>query len=191
MATKLIIKNSSTASKVPSSSDIDRGELALNLADKKLYSKDATDTIFEIGGAVTSVNGETGEVVLELGDLDDVSIAGVTDKQVLVYDSGSSSWIPASAASLAVDVDLGYTPAADGGTVTNSAGDDAAIPMANGTTAGLSLNDFTDADKTKLDGIDLSTYLESGDNVSELVNDAGYLTEVPVNPPSDTEPGDP
>ena len=84
---------------------------------------------------------------------------------------------PVSAASLAVDVDLGYTAAADGGTVTNSAGDDASIPMANGTTAGLSLNDFT-ADKTKLDGIDLTDYLQKGDNVSDLANDAGYLTEV-------------
>ena len=35
------------------------------------------------------------------------------------------------------DTDLGYTPAADGGTVTSSTGDDATIPLADGTNAGL------------------------------------------------------
>ena len=40
---------------------------------------------------------------------------------------------------ISVDVDLGYTAAADKGTVTNTAGDDAVIPLANGTNAGLSL----------------------------------------------------
>ena len=239
MATRIIIKNSNVAGKAPAAGDLEAAELALNLKDQKLYSKDADGNVFELsGGGDAQVPGGdnppgsgnqvgdlffdtstntllywdgsqwvpiAGDEALALDDLSDVVVAGAVDGQVLAYNG--TNWVPVSPASLAVDVDLGYTPAADGGTVTNTAGDDASIPMANGTTAGLSLNDFTDADKTKLDDIDLTDYLQKGDNVSELtndaeyvakgdnvsdlVNDAGYLTEVPVNPPGDTEPGTP
>ena len=239
MATRIIIKNSNVAGKAPAAGDLEAAELALNLKDQKLYSKDADGNVFELsGGGDAQVPGGdnppgsgnqvgdlffdtstntllywdgsqwvpiAGDEALALDDLSDVVVAGATDGQVLAYNG--TNWVPVSPASLAVDVDLGYTAAADGGTVTNTAGDDASIPMANGTTAGLSLNDFTDADKTKLDDIDLTDYLQKGDNVSELtndaeyvakgdnvsdlVNDAGYLTEVPVNPPGDTEPGTP
>ena len=56
------------------------------------------------------------------------------------------------------------------------------IPLGNGT-AGLSLNDYTTTEKDKLAGItpgaDVTpgpTHLQSGDNVSELINDTGYIT---------------
>ena len=48
-----------------------------------------------------------------------------------------------------VRVDLNYTKAADQGTVTNTKGDDAVIPVADGANAGL----LSAADKTKLDGL--------------------------------------
>ena len=92
---------------------------------------------WEVVGGVTSVNDKTGEVVLKLDDIDDVDVDGVQDQQVLVYDIVSTSWKPVSAASLSVDVDLDYTAAADKGTVTNSAGDDAELPLADGSNAGL------------------------------------------------------
>ena len=76
---------------------------------------------------VTSVNGQEGDVSLALDDLTDVSVGAATDDQLLAYNSGT--WGPVDAASLSVDVDLGYTPAADKGTVTNNAGDDAVIPL--------------------------------------------------------------
>jgi hypothetical protein len=49
MATQLKIKQSSVASKQPASGDLVQGELALNTADQKLYSKDSSGNIFEIG----------------------------------------------------------------------------------------------------------------------------------------------
>lgn len=61
-------------------------------------------------------------------------------------------------------VDLGYTPAVDQGTVTNDAGNDAVIPLADGTNAGL----FTAAEKTKLDGIEAGA-------TNEGTNDGRYL----------------
>ena len=48
-----------------------------------------------------------------------------------------------------VNADLGYTPAVDKGTVTNTAGDDATLPLADSTNAGL----FTAAEKAKLAGL--------------------------------------
>ncbi len=47
--TTVKIKQSSVASKIPAAGDISQGELALNTTDQKLYSKDGSGTIFEIG----------------------------------------------------------------------------------------------------------------------------------------------
>lgn len=211
MATQIVIKNSSVTGNVPDPTDLQRGELAINLADQRLFSKNTSDEVFEIGADAQVPNGDdppvdgnqpgdlfydtstdsllywngtdwvpiAGSEALALNDLSDVTAGSPTNGQVLSYDLGTTSWIPVSPASLAVDVDLGYTAAADGGTVTNNAGDDAALPLADGSNAGL----MAPADFTKLDGIeagaqvnpDLGTYLQSGDNVSELANDAGYL----------------
>ncbi len=51
------------------------------------------------GGAVDSVNGQTGAVVLGLGDLDDVDLLttpGPADGDVLAYDALSGLWVPAA-----------------------------------------------------------------------------------------------
>jgi len=45
MANKIILKKTSTASKVPLSTDLEVGEIAVNLADQKLYSKNASGTV--------------------------------------------------------------------------------------------------------------------------------------------------
>ena len=64
MANKIQIKRSSVAGKVPTSSDIDVGELAINLTDQKLYSKDVANTVFEVGGGGGGASFEVGEVML-------------------------------------------------------------------------------------------------------------------------------
>ena len=182
MAFTLIVKNSSQAGKIPTASQIGRGELALNLVDQKLYSKNTSDEVFEIappgevpsGGTDDRPDGPSigdlyydidlgdllvwngaewvpvGQEAIALNDLTDVdTTSGLADGTVLGYDG--SVWKPVSPASLAVDVDLGYTPDGDNaGTVTNTAGDDATIPIATDTVAGL----FTGAEKQKLAGID-------------------------------------
>lgn len=58
--TVLKIKQTAVVGRVPThntgnNTDIEQGELALNTADKKLYSKDSNGTIFEIG-SVARVN---------------------------------------------------------------------------------------------------------------------------------------
>ncbi|MDG2285541.1 MAG: hypothetical protein P8N43_08420, partial [Alphaproteobacteria bacterium] len=49
--TVIKIKNSNVSGRLPASGDIEIAELALNIADQKLYSKDAAGAIFEIGVA--------------------------------------------------------------------------------------------------------------------------------------------
>ena len=56
MANKIIIKKSSTASQIPTAGQLDVGELAVNLADQKLYSKNAGGTVVLVGsGTATTV----------------------------------------------------------------------------------------------------------------------------------------
>lgn len=46
------------------------------------------------GGAVSSVNGQTGAVVLELDDLDDVNAPTPSDGDVLTWDNTAGEWVP-------------------------------------------------------------------------------------------------
>lgn len=59
MANKIILKKSSVASKVPLTSDLDYGELALNYADGKIYFKNTSNAISSIGGGATITNDTT------------------------------------------------------------------------------------------------------------------------------------
>lgn len=67
------LKRSSVSGKVPTTAQVELGELALNTYDGKLYTKknNGTETIVEIGGnpPVTSVAGKTGAVTLAKGDV--------------------------------------------------------------------------------------------------------------------------
>ena len=119
---RIRIKNSSVAGKIPDASALDAAELAINLKDQKLYSKDADGNVFELGGKVESgptppSNGnETGDLFWD-GDF------------LLVWNG--SEWVQVGQS------DLDYTPASDGGTITNTNGEDAELPLVDATNAGL------------------------------------------------------
>ena len=56
MPSTILLKRSSTASSVPAAASLQAGELAVNLADQKLYSKTAGGTVVQVGfGNLTSV----------------------------------------------------------------------------------------------------------------------------------------
>ena len=57
--TVIKVKNSNVAGRLPAAGDLQPAELALNLADKKLYSKDVAGTVFEIGVAGDVPTGNT------------------------------------------------------------------------------------------------------------------------------------
>lgn len=68
--TTIILKNSSVAGKVPTTSQLSLGELAVNTYDGKLYFKQDTGaavsivTISPVTPQITSVNGQVGNVTL-------------------------------------------------------------------------------------------------------------------------------
>ena len=133
MATTIKTKSSNVQGKVPDSSSLQPAELAINLKDQKLYSKDVDGVVFEVGKDA--------------------------------------------------DVDLGYTPAADKGTITNTAGDDAELPLADDTNAGL----LAPGDKDKLDeitiggggGLDIAGYVKLNDegNEQDIIGGGGLAVE--------------
>jgi hypothetical protein len=53
--TILKIKQSAQAGKVPEAEQLQQGELALNTADQKLYSKNSSGTVFEVTASAESV----------------------------------------------------------------------------------------------------------------------------------------
>jgi hypothetical protein len=70
MANTIILKRSATPSKVPTTGQLALGEIAINTYDGLIYIKkdNGTASVVQIGG-VTSVNGETGAVTIDTGDV--------------------------------------------------------------------------------------------------------------------------
>lgn len=66
MATTLILKKSTTGGAEPLSTDLEKGELAINLTDRKLYTKDNGNNIVLVGnpyvGASAPSNAEEGDL---------------------------------------------------------------------------------------------------------------------------------
>lgn len=86
MANTLIVKRSSVAGKVPLSTDLQVGELAVNLADQKIYSKNAGGTVVELGGGTAS------------GDV--VGPASATDNALVRFDGTTGKLVQNSTATL-------------------------------------------------------------------------------------------
>ena len=107
MANKIILKKTSTASKVPLSTDLEVGEIAVNLADQKLYSKNSSGTVIVVGQGV----GGSGDVVGSSSSTDNALARydGTTGKLiqnsvVIVDDTGSVTGVNAlTAESLVVN----------------------------------------------------------------------------------------
>jgi hypothetical protein len=79
MAIKFKPKRTTTSSNVPSTANLEAGEIAINLADKKLFVRDTSNNILEL--TTRNVN-----------SLDDVNVTGLSNNQVLQYNSSNSQW---------------------------------------------------------------------------------------------------
>ena len=110
MATKIIIKNSAVEGKVPDGTAIDAAELAINLKDQKLYSKDADGNVFDPIGAGANVPGGDNPPGSgnEIGDL----FFDTTLNQLLYWDG--SAWVPVSGddgpLELSAELNISATP---------------------------------------------------------------------------------
>ena len=107
MPTKLITKHSTTIGSVPTTGDLDVGELAINVADKKLYTKENASNVVELGtnpstltlgGVVTITTGSgtpNGNTTANAGSLylrTDVNAEG--NLYVKTSATGNTGWTP-------------------------------------------------------------------------------------------------
>ena len=76
MASTIITKNSSTASAAPAAGDLVKGELAINVTDKKLYTKDNSSTVVKVVGSLG--NQEASAVAITGGTVAGVAQTGGT-----------------------------------------------------------------------------------------------------------------
>ena len=72
-------KRTSSAGTVPTTSNLEAGEIAINLADSKLFVRDTSNNILEL-------------TTKTLGSLDDIYESGLVDSQPLHYNSPNSRW---------------------------------------------------------------------------------------------------
>ena len=85
MPSTIITKNSSTASAVPGSGSLTQGELAVNVTDKKLYTKDS-------GGSVVTLTDSMARQASSNVTITGGSITGITDLAVADGGTGASSF---------------------------------------------------------------------------------------------------
>lgn len=87
MANKIVLKKSSVAAKVPLAGDLDVGEIAINLADQKLYSKNASGTVILVGSGAGGAGDVSGP-------------ASATDNALARFDGTTGKLIQNSAVTL-------------------------------------------------------------------------------------------
>ena len=111
MANKIILKKSSVAGKIPLATDLDVGEVALNLADKTLYSKDAGGTVIQIGGGsgTGDVVGPSSATDNAIARFDTTTGKLIQNSVVTVSDTGAIAGATTITDINYVDFNTGYT----------------------------------------------------------------------------------
>jgi hypothetical protein len=117
MANKIILKKTSTASKVPLSTDLDVGEIAVNLADQKLYSKNAGGTVILVGSgtAVGDVVGPASATDNAIVRFDSTTGKLIQNSAITVSDTGAMSGVLSITDPNFVDFNTGYTTSVTAG----------------------------------------------------------------------------
>lgn len=80
MASVIKPKRSSVANTPPTTSNIQQYEIAINTADKKIYTRTGSDQIITIGSG-------------NLSGLNDVAVTSPTNGQIISYDTTTGTWI--------------------------------------------------------------------------------------------------
>jgi len=143
MATKIVTKNSSTASAVPTASDLVQGELAVNVADKRLFTEDNGGSIVELGTNPSTIDINAGSIdgtaigassastgafttLTATGAFTSRGIDDNADATAITIDSSENVGIGTSSPTLPLSVDgdiwQGNTGGVEIGRITNNAG---------------------------------------------------------------------
>jgi len=171
MANTIILKRSATPGKVPTTSQLALGEIGINTYDGLIYIKkdDGTPSVVQIGG-VTSVNGETGAVTIDTGDVAEngnLYFTNARARSALSAGTGISYNSSTGAISTAQNLTTAGSPTFAGLTLTGNVGITGSItPSADNT---YSLGDATHQWKDVFVGPG-SLYV-NGSKVLEDVND--------------------
>lgn len=122
MAT-IITKNSSTASAVPLAANLTQGELAVNVTDKKLYTKDSGGSVVQVGGDVTLTGTQT---------LTNKTLTSPTLTAPVLGTPSSGTLTNATGLPLTTGI-TGVLPVANGGTGLSTTPANGALNIGNGT----------------------------------------------------------
>ena len=116
MTSKLLSKRSAVPGKVPTTAQIDLGELAINTRDGKLYLKrdngNGTFTIVDLG-TVRSVAGKTGEVILTATDVGLGQVNNTADRDKPVSTAMQTALEAMVSGSRRVETGIGLTGGGD------------------------------------------------------------------------------
>ena len=93
MGTVIKLKNSSTPGAIPASSNLEVGEVAINLADNTIYVKDISNNINTLASGTLS----------KLSDID--YSTAPTNNQILSYDTSINKWRPITSGSAIASTD--------------------------------------------------------------------------------------
>ena len=99
----ITLKRSSVAGKIPTTSNIAQGELALNTKDGRLYSSNGT-SVFEIGASVHSLSVGAGNFSVANGTLTFPTSDGTANQFIKTDGSGNLSFGTPSPARQAVHI---------------------------------------------------------------------------------------
>lgn len=129
MANKFKIKRSSVAGRVPAANDLETGELAVNLTDGRLFTKNGSNTVVDVVGQ--NVN-TSANVVFNKATLESLSVNGAFTAngtngnagQVLTSNGDGVYWATVSTGGSGGDTVTGfsYTPANNTLTIATTAG---------------------------------------------------------------------
>jgi len=88
MSSKILLKKSTTASAVPTTSDVDVGEVAVNTEDKRLFTQDNGGSVVELGTTPSSI---TTSGTVQFGSLSDGTITATAfvDEDNMASDSAT------------------------------------------------------------------------------------------------------
>ena len=113
--TVIKVKNSNVGGRVPAAGDLQPAELALNLQDKKLYSKDVSGQVFEIGVAGDVPTGDTppssgnnnGDLFFDTGSNELKYWSGTAWETVTVEPADGEGYVKGSGDNMTGDLTLG------------------------------------------------------------------------------------
>jgi len=155
MSTKIILKKSNTAGAVPLTTDLEIGEVALNLADRKLYTKNNSGSVVVVGAAYVGSTAPSGPAEGDLwydsvanalkayngtawaatgystlASLEDTLISSVASGEVLVWNG--TSWANNTLAEASISA-VGHTHTSSSITDFTEAAQDAVGSIISGT----------------------------------------------------------